>query len=85
MEQMIRVSVFLGFFSSFFCREGIRVSDKRVASAAQIGNAGQVSGFFFIRLSYALQHRSRSYGDGNPMSGNAVMFFGIIFECVMVA
>ena len=46
MEQMIRVSVFLGFFSSFFCREGIRVSDKRVASAAQIGNAGQVSGFF---------------------------------------
>ena len=46
MEQMIRVSVFLGFFSSFFCREGIRVSDKRVVSAAQIGNAGQVSGFF---------------------------------------
>lgn len=56
MEQVIRVSVFLGFFSSFFCREGIRVSDKRVVSAAQIGNAGQVSGFFFIRLSNALQH-----------------------------
>lgn len=46
MEQVIRVSVFLGFFSSFFCREGIRVSDKRVVSAAQIGNAGQVSVFF---------------------------------------
>jgi hypothetical protein len=48
MEQMIRVSVFLGFFSSFFCREGIRVSDKRVVSAAQIGNAGQVSDAIMI-------------------------------------